>query len=470
MGQKEQGFENINDVSIQEAKVFLANGFSLEITSAILDLDIFEHIEKPYLTAVMGFSDFGGISDFLSLNGGERVEIIISTTHSGTGEGVVVKEVPKTFYIDKILTSKKLSENEEFFIAHLIEDIGFLSKTKNVNRSYSGSGSEIMEKVADEFLARKIDILTTGEDQYMKLIVPNMNPIETLSWIKNRLTTVQGYPFYFYSTLVQTIESACATPNRGLELTDLNFLLTQAPMNPQEPFLYSQSAANVTEGNNMSLQQRRNILSYESTNVGNVFSLLEKGLIGSEYNYLDVTKYNQNEFEFDIESDVNKKFKGSKIINNRSNLDVLKYDWSNNEPPKTKKITQIGGTTSYDEWESFSEAPDKARYKNKVTAMSMSKLLVKDPININVNGYDFLDGNMNTSIGRKIRILFAKNKNDTSDTDDIDSLFDLNKSGDFLIFGCKHAIRQEGYTISMTAVKVSNEGTLEVPIELKGDE
>ena len=220
----------------------------------------------------------------------------------------------------------------------------------------------------------------------------------------------------------------------------------------------------------MSLQQRRNILSYESTNVGNVFSLLEKGLIGSEYNYLDVTKYNQNEFEFDIESDVNKKFKGSKIINNRSNLDVLKYDWSNNEPPKTKKITQIGGTTSYDEWESFSEAPDKARYKNKVTAMSMSKLLVKDPININVNGYDFLDGNMNTSIGRKIRILFAKNKNDTSDTDDTDSLFDLNKSGDFLIFGCKHAIRQEGYTISMTAVKVSNEGTLEVPIELKGDE
>ena len=39
-----------------------------------------------------------------------------------------------------------------------------------------------------------------------------------------------------------------------------------------------------------------------------------------------------------------------------------------------------------------------------------------------------------------------------------------------LIFGWKHAIRQEGYTISMTAVKVSNEGTLEVPIELKGDE
>lgn len=462
MSNHEKGFENINDVSIQEVKVFGQGGLFLDIASSVLDLDIFEHIEKPYLTAVMGYADFGGVNDFLSIKGGERVEINLCSTHEDH------EDIKKIFYIDKIISSQKIKENEEFYIAHMIEDIGFLSKTENINRSYSGSGSDIIEKVADEFFDRDLDVLSaTGEDQQnLKLIIPNMNPIETISWIKNRLNTVQGFPFYLYSTLVNPYGCGPGKKLRPvLELADLNFLLTQAPMNPEQAFFYTESTATLTESQKMSIQQRRTILSYETQKTADVFGLLEKGLVGSEYNYLDVTKYKQNEFVFDIEEDVNDKFRYTDVIKESSNVDVLKYDWSASKNPKTKKITQIGGTSSYEDLISISESTDVARYKNKVTSMSMANLLVKDPININVNGYDFLDGKMNTSIGRKIRILFVKNRSDHDKTDDNNRLFDTSKSGDFLIYGCKHAIRQEGYTISMTLVKVSNDEDLEVPPE-----
>ena len=461
MTNHEKGFENINDVFIKEVKVFLQSGQFIDIATSVLDLDIFEHIEKPYLTAVMGYADFGGVNDYLSIRGGERVEITICSTHEDH------EDIKKIFYIDKMISSQKIKENEEFYIAHMIEDIGFLSKTENINRSYSGSGSDIIEKIASEFLDRDLDVLSTSEDQRnMKLIVPNMNPIESVSWIKNRLNTGDGYPFYLYSPLVNPYGCGPGKKSRQvLELTDLNFLLTQAPMNPEQAFFYTESTATLTESQKMSIQQRRTILSYETQKTADVFGLLEKGLVGSEYNYLDVTKYKQNEFEFDIEDDVNAKFRLTGAIKESSNVDVLKYDWAASKTPNTKKITQMGGTNSYENLQSLSESPDIARYKNKVTSMSMANLLVKDPININVNGYDFLDGQMNTSIGRKIRILFVKNRSDHDKTDDNNRLFDTSKSGDFLIYGCKHAIRQEGYTISMTAVKVSNDEDLEVPPE-----
>ena len=74
---------------------------------------------------------------------------------------------------------------------------------------------------------------------------------------------------------------------------------------------------------------------------------------------------------------------------------------------------------------------------------------------LNTNGQDFFNGEDNTSIGRKIRVLFIKNaKIEKGEETDTDIVFDKKKSGDFLIFACKHSIRQESYTVSMSLVKV----------------
>jgi hypothetical protein len=194
-----------------------------------------------------------------------------------------------------------------------------------------------------------------------------------------------------------------------------------------------------------------------------MFSLLDKGLIGAEYTYIDVTKNQRNNFTFNVESDVNDQFKSSKIVKEIPNIDSFQYDWMRKEVPKTKTITQIGSTSSYKNWRSLSENDDVASYKSKVIARSMSNIITKDPVLISVNGHDFFDGKNNTSIGRKIKVLFVKNdKVPKGEETNKETLFDKKKSGDFLIFACKHSIRQENYTVSMSLVKVDVD-TPEVP-------
>jgi len=54
--------------------------------------------------------------------------------------------------------------------------------------------------------------------------------------------------------------------------------------------------------------------------------------------------------------------------------------------------------------------------------------------------------------------LFIKNKKqEKGEETDTDTVFDTKKSGDFLIYACKHSIRQENYTVSMSLVKVDED-------------
>lgn len=429
------------------------DGIPVELAPSVLDLDFFEHIDKPYITAVMSFVSFDASIDFLGIDGGERVVIEMTVQeedeHSCRKPDIIRKE----FYLDRLVRNEKIKDDQEHYIAHLIEDIGFLSKTKNINRSYSGSGSDIISKISNEFLEtrdsegklnpKEVIMLGDIEQQVMKLIVPNMNPIEALHWVKNHLSTSQGFPLYLYSSFME----------KELELVDLGYLLTQQVDNWDVPFTFSEST--IPKDDPSHKLHKRTVLSYQSRNTADMFSLLDKGLIGADYTYLDVTKNKKNQFVFDFELDVNEKLRSKKIIKETANIDTFQYEWMRQETPQTKSITQIGGASSYKNWDSLSENQDVASYKTRVTARSMANILKKDPILISVNGQDFFDGETNRSIGRKIKVMFVKNdKVPEGEETNKETLFDKKKSGDFLIYACKHSIRQEGYTVSMSLVKV----------------
>ena len=440
-------------IALSSVKFEVIDGIPVEIAPSVLDLDFFEHIDKPYLTAVMSFVSFDASIDFLGINGGERIKIEIKVQEEDDQSCRKPELIEKTFYLDKLIRNEKIKDDQEHYIAHLIEDIGFLSKTKNINRSYSGSGSDIISKISNEFLktidakgepqSKEVVMYGDPEQQVVKMIVPNMNPIEALHWVKNQLSTSQGYPLYLYSSFIE----------KELELVDLKYLLTQPVDNWDIPFTFSEST--ISKSDPSQKLHRRTVLSYESRNTSNMFSLLDRGLIGADYTYIDVTKNQRNEFVFDVELDVNDKLKDAKLIKETASIDAFQYDWMRSETPRTRSITQIGGISSYENWRSLSENDDVPSYKSKVIARSMANIVTKDPILISVNGQDFFDGKSNRSIGRKIKVMFVKNdKVPEGEESNKETLFDKKKSGEFLIYACKHSIRQEGYTVSMSLVKV----------------
>ena len=405
----------------------------VDIATTVTDLDVFEHLDKPYVTAVLGFVDVEDLVGSMNLSGGERVSVTLKTN--------IEESIPvtKIFYIDKVVSANKTSGNEEFFTLHLIEDHAFKSNLLNVNKSYTGKTSNIVEKIAKDFLDTKVDIVSS-DIQEAKVIVPNLTPMDAMCWVKNRSTTSNGYPYYLFSNLVDL----------NLQFVDLQTMMTAKTMNDQEGAEYTHYESQM--GSETSLGRRRVIMAYQSRDNYDLYSLIEKGLLGAEYRYLDIIKKEDNKFEFDVDKEVNSLLSKDDIVQSRqySSYDSARYDWSTGKI-SSRKITRIGSSEIFDDNKSLSQRKEIAQYRLNEVSRAMSELLKTEAMSFVVNGLDFFDGVESTTIGNKLRIRFLKN----SITDDSDK-FDHKKSGDYLMFACKHSFTPREYTLTFSGVKLSN--------------
>ena len=121
----------------------LKNGLEVDISNSISDLEIFEHIEKPYLTGQIAFSDNDNLVSGFDFQGGERITINMSPTNL-VEEGRITSKV---FRVEKIMGTYKSNDKNEAVFLKLIEDIGYTSSVKNVNKSYQGSPITIIQNI-----------------------------------------------------------------------------------------------------------------------------------------------------------------------------------------------------------------------------------------------------------------------------------------------------------------------------------
>ena len=411
------------------------NATQVNIARIVTDLTIYEHLDKPYLTGVVAFSDSEDIVGSLDIGGGELVSVVLKTN---SVDGYAPKKVEKDFYIDKIITSIKGNDTNEFFMLHLIEDIAFKSNLQNVNKSYSGSSSNIIKKISKGFLGKEI-INTETDFQEMKVIVPNLTPLDAMCWIKNKTTTVEGYPHYLFSSLIE----------KKLIFSDLKGMIESPVSNPLVPFMYAE--ANISIDTKQETSRRRTILDYSFKDTEDLFSLISKGLIGANHNYIDVTKNKYHNSKFDIQKDIIDKLKNEKS-NQPLYSDLYELDGQSFNEYESREVTQLMSTLAYEGNSTYSESATKAQYKLNAINQAMDGLLKKAPLTITVNGHDFLHGRHHSTTGTKIDVRFLRNINDHSSN----NVFDPKKSGEYLIFGAKHTFTLEKYTTTLSCVKLFN--------------
>ena len=406
---------------------------SAQIANGVSDIDIFEHLDKPYLTAILGYTDRDSVVSNMDISGGEKMHITLKSNRADT------LSVSKTFFIDKVILSDKSTDISELYVFHLIEDIGYISNLHNVNRSYSGKPSKIISNISEEFLKKKINQVSS-DFQSMKVIIPNLTPIDAMCWIKNRASTSDGYPYYLYSTLI----------DKDLQMKDLKSLMTSTIMNQGQPFTFSE--AEFSESENPPTKKERIIVRYQSKDTENLFKLIQEGLIGSDYRYINVTKNKVDRFTFNVDEEVIKPLKKDDIIDKGTPLfDNGRYE-DTTADIKSRRISQIGGTSAHHNNKSYSESEGVAQYRLNIINRAMTHMLTKSKIDFVLEGVEFLDGDENSTLGRKISLTFLRNRMDESDS----NVYDPKKSGDFLIFACKHSISRSSYYVTMSGLKLSN--------------
>ena len=410
----------------------------VEIANVVSDLDIFEHLDTPFLTAQIAFADESNLMSRLDLQGAEYV--VIKIKPNVEAEPVIEKR----FVIETVLSQTKVNETSEMVILSLYEDILFKSNFKNVNKSYSGSPVQMIKDIAEEFLDK--GVIQEGQSTFqnkIKLIVPNLDPLKAIAWIKNRMTTSDGVPDFIYSTLGVN----------KLIVNDLLTMIDKEPINALKPFMYASSP-------NLAEEERGGtnylpITSYTEEQKENMFEMIQKGLVGAQYQFYDAFTSQVHKHDFDFKKDIIDKLPSTK--EKTYNFSEYEIDGDVLNKIQSQRITQIGGSGAYNNGlaspKSYNEEKESSDYAKKVIGNVMKQHLLKAPITIKVPGVGFMKPDYNMTIGNTLRIYFLKNSPaDSRSTNN----WDMKKSGDYLMYATKHSFTLERYDISITCAKMKN--------------
>jgi len=416
----------------------------IEMKSSVTDFEVFEHLERPYLTAQLMVVDSVDLYSNVDILGGERITVRIKRT--ANPDAVAFS---KTFYVDKTIRSTKSGDHTFVIHFHLVEDCVFVSNLKNVNRFYEGSPSKIVKKIAEEFLGKEVK--TTGTDkQNFKAIVPNLSPIQSMLWIARRSSSKEGYPIYMHSSLTKNT----------LFFNDLGSMLRQPVINSDVPYKYSTSAVRSGDEN----VKRRAIGNYEfAPNSDNLYKLITKGLVGASYNYVDTLEDKQKSFTFDVVKDLFKPLIDDNVLQkNQINMpfsEEYKVDGKSFNKLSSATISQLRSTGAYREVEddqydvSYSESKLTSEYRLEIISRAMDNVIKQGSLTMTVNGEDFIDGDKHSTIGNNLRCEFLRSIPETDR--DADKL-DPKKSGDYLIYAAKHMFKREKYDLILNCVKIGN--------------
>lgn len=427
---------SIDRLIIEVATITAADGFkTYQIAQSISDIVLYEHIDKPYLTGTVQFLDTYGVLDEAQFKGLEEFYLKLKFPEDDR------PAVARKFIIDKIVDTSKNNDNSELITFHIIEEMGFISSFLNVNKAYEGSSREIIEKIITESFP---DVKMSAADEdianyAMKLIVPNMTPLEAANWIKDRTTSSFGTPYYLFTTLMQ--------PNI-LHFLPLSTMISAPVPDPRE-YTYSQSTTSQANNGKDAAAGYYVIQNYRQNQL-EISKLIDAGLISSKQGYWDTSTSSDASTNFEIENTIslvpgfnkeNFKFKN-------------KYTYKDQLLNKleSRKQYAIHSSYPYPDNVSFRELENLNR---TLTSKAIRNILVTGSMDIAVSGRNFSFAGQNRTIGNLINLRFLNNQTPTTSTD-IGELTDKVKSGKHMIYAVRHNIRVERYDVNLTCVKLEN--------------
>jgi len=427
---------------------------SVELNRIVTDVEIFEHIEKPYLTGRIMVIDDSNFYENADIQGSERIQITIESTEEDS------TPITKTFFVSKVEKIQKVQDNAQTLMIHLVEDVFYISSLKNINRHYTGSRSNIIGKIAKNFLNKKVFL--TGKDRsVIEVIVPNMHPLEAMMWLNKKAASARGYPFYLYSTLV----------GDDFIMENLGDILLRPALNAsKDDAAFTISSVKAQDTMNVTLQ-RRVIENHNMSSQENLLDLIRKGLISSKFEYIDTLTENTKSFSYNSRKDVFAKLIHDGILSNAQPNPSIDYaeliDDKLIETYKSVKSTYVGGSMAYRDsdtaegftpftynaWNnSYGEYKTAADYKLNVISATMDAILKKNPFTISLNGLEFIKGDAHRTIGNNILIQVQATH------DQADDAIDRKKSGSYLIYSVRHMFKKtvDKYDVSMNCVKIGS--------------
>lgn len=415
------------------------------ITNNVIQLDLFEHMEKPFLTGNLLIKDDNSIYDSVRFNGTEVCKIVLQQPFTAGAS------IEKEFIISRVLTTTKTGTQSEVVSLKLLERHAFDNQLIKFSKSYTGNPIQIVESIIKDNLNKNISISSTPPAQAsnIKVIVPYMNPLQAADWVRSRASTINGMPFFFYSCLNES----------NLIIKSLEDMALETSWNEGSPFRFSSAFTNSTI--NLPEEAATFVVEeFSANNKEDTLSLIQAASVGSSYEMVDATTGRVEKFHFSV-AEAFARLKNANIISADMNpvyVNDYKYLEQDIANLPSNNIRRILMTNTHNfEYKNLYQEEDPALFKLDSIAHAIRNMLFKSSITLRVPGIHFLTGR-NKSIGRCIDFYYLNNNVNALDKGlaDPNQLEDKKRSGKYIIYSAKHTFFNTKHTVDLSAVKLGN--------------
>ena len=445
-------------------KPLILAGEKVEGAPSAIELNVYESLGKPYLTGSLIIQDDADVYRLTDMSGTER--IIVEYQAADMTSNVITK----TFIIRDVQSQVKSNDYTSILVINLIEDRGYYNNLTTINRSYTGSGEEIISKILRDGLNTTIDIKSDHPSfqRAFRYIVPNISPFDAVQRVLRKMTTEVGLPYFVSSSMYSD----------NLLLTDLQTIISSEPFNVDRPFTYSQASANQSPNDNDIESQALTIYSYEHNGADDTLSMALSGAMGSRYKNLDTSTgavYDTHintvgRFDTLIENDIIKRGYRSTSIDLEFIADPQGIDLKTITEYDTKHIVEVSSApypTIYDASSNivikgvngFNQEDYQSFNELRTVRDNFFGHLLKNVYTIHIPGIMFTYYNINLSVGNLIEVEVYKNDVEAKTTDVVDS----RRSGNYVMLARRHIFdfQADRHNVSIDIARVSNkESTL----------
>jgi len=390
-----------SDVEVEQITLYTPNGKVFDISDLVIEINIYEDLFSPMLTADMMVVDAAGLFANTPILGQEKITGLIL-------RGDTLEEFEfRCTGVEGITGQNDYTLSYKF---NLVEESYYRNCTTLISQSFEGRISDIITTIANDFLDEDIEVEETVGN--FKFVIPNWSPYRTIRWLLRRAHNKNNVPMVCYKTLYD-----------GLQLKSLESLFEQSTTH----IFYDRKK----DIGNQLTDKDQYLAYYQTANelsqnkIGSVSEYLKAGAYGSRTQLVDTMNKHYDIFDYNYKDQFDR----------TSHLEKAKTI-SNNFLVNDKSVFDYPSTTQKNFVHSEESFGDSHMDYNGDVLNSSPYLVSYFRTMSFVEYYLMISGRMNIGVGSLIDLKLNKNMPLTSNQ--MSEVEDKRRSGKHIITGLRH--------------------------------
>ena len=421
-----------------------------DVKNQVAEINIYESIEEPSLTGTIAILDDKSLYELINFNGTERIRLEMA------GLGKETDPVfEKTFIMTNVVRQIKGNDKSSLYVFDLIDEHGFISEAERLRGSYRGRIDDIVKGICLTQLKKSVDIsyqFLSRQDRVdaiqddIRVIIPNLSPINACKWLLSRATTQTGSPFFLWASI----------HDENLRMGNLDVMYRQTPFNDKLPYTYNPSNVNVAEDKS-EFEQGFTIKSLGLGEMGDTLHMVANGSVAASQCITNLNTGQMTQQHYDVQQTLNNLAFQNTIALKRQNVFDNKFKLKDKFIGfyEARNIHQVVSTGTYGKFKSYHDEFEEGRHLKKLESASIKDLLVKNMMSITVPGTAFFLGK--AAVGDTVNLSIVNDSLEVGKQSNADDMLDKNKSGKHLIYDLRHTFRGTEHEVTMNVCKLERE-------------